>query len=290
MKKEGKSIGVLIAKMEGRMKMRIISICPSNTELLAYLNMLDHLIAIDNCSDWPSSIAHLPKVGPDLHINMEKVAELKPDLVLASLSVPGMERNVEELQKRNIPHLVFAPNSLEDIANDLLRLGEALGRQAKAIEVVHRYRSFIEQYRQLADSVIQPARLYWEWWPKPIFTPGNANWLSEISRLAGGSNIFADMPQANVQTDWNEVVKRNPSHICLVWVGVQTKKMNKEAVKKRIGAENVDAVCADRIYILEESLYCRPSPRLLVGLKKLSALLHPSVFPADDGQDPLLAK
>ncbi|NUK29584.1 cobalamin-binding protein [Parageobacillus sp. VR-IP] len=270
--------------------MRIISICPSNTELLAYLNMLDHLIAIDNCSDWPSSIAHLPKVGPDLHINMEKVAELKPDLVLASLSVPGMERNVEELQKRNIPHLVFAPNSLEDIANDLLRLGEALGQQAKAIEVVHRYRSFIEQYRQLADSVIQPARLYWEWWPKPIFTPGNANWLSEISRLAGGSNIFADMPQANVQTDWNEVVKRNPSHICLVWVGVQTKKMNKEAVKKRVGAENVDAVCAERIYILEESLYCRPSPRLLVGLKKLSALLHPSVFPVDDGQDPLLAK
>jgi iron complex transport system substrate-binding protein len=276
--------------MEGRMTMRLISICPSNTELLAYLDMLDHLIAIDNCSDWPSSITHLPRVGPDLHINMEKVAALKPDLVLASLSVPGMERNIEELQKRNIPHLVFAPNSLEDIANDLLRLGEALGQQAKANEVVHRYRSFIEQYRQLADSVIQPARLYWEWWPKPIFTPGSANWLSEISQLAGGSNIFADMPQANVQTDWSEVVKRNPSHICLVWVGVQTKKMNKEAVKKRLEAENVDAVCADRIYVLEESLYCRPSPRLLAGLKKLAALLHPSVFPADDGQDPLLTK
>jgi iron complex transport system substrate-binding protein len=270
--------------------MRLISICPSNTELLAYLDMLDHLIAVDNYSDWPPSINRLPRVGPDLHIDMDKVEALKPDLVLASLSVPGMERNIAELQKRNIPHLVFAPNSLEDIANDLLLLGEALGQKAKANEVVHRYRSFIEQYRQLADIVAQPAKLYWEWWPKPIFTPGKTNWLSEISQLAGGSNIFADMPQANVQTDWGEVVKRNPSHICLVWVGVQTKKMNKEAVKQRLESENVEAVRTNRIYILEESLYCRPSPRLLSGLQKLAALLHPSVFPADDGQDPLLTK
>ena len=270
--------------------MRLISLCPSNTELLTYLGMLDCLIAVDDHSDWPSSIYNLPRVGPDLNIDMEMVEAMKPDLVLASLSVPGMERNVQELQKRNIPHIVFAPNSLHDIALDLLRLGETLGQEEAAQAIVHRYHLFIEKYRQLAANIKHPARLYWEWWPRPVFTPGKTNWLSEISQLAGGTNIFADIPQANVQTSWDEVIKRNPSHICLVWVGVQTKKVNKNAVKKRLDAEKVDAVRTDRIYALEESLYCRPSPRLLLGLKKLAALLHPSVFPPDDGIDPLLTK
>ncbi|OQP00697.1 cobalamin-binding protein [Geobacillus sp. 44C] len=270
--------------------MRLISLCPSNTELLAYLDMHDHLIAVDNHSDWPSSVCHLPRVGPDLNIDMEKVEAMKPDLVLASLSVPGMERNVQELQKRNIPYIVFAPNSLHDIADDLLRLGETLGQKETAQAVVRRYHSFIEKYRQLSANIKHPARLYWEWWPKPIFTPGKTNWLTEISQLAGATNIFADIEQANVQTNWDEVIKRNPSHICLVWVGVQTKKMNKDAVKNRLDAEKVDAILTERIYLLEESLYCRPSPRLLLGLKKLAALLHPSVFPPYDGIDPLLTK
>lgn len=267
--------------------MKIISLCPSNTELLAYLGMLDHLIAVDDHSDWPPSVCKLPRVGPDLNIDMKKVEAMKPDLVLASLSVPGMERNVQELEKRNIPHIVFAPNSLDDIAEDLLRLGETLNKKKAAQAIVRRYRSLIDKYRQLAANIKHPARLYWEWWPKPIFTPGKTNWLSEISKLAGGMNIFDDVSKANVQTDWDEVVRRNPSHICLVWVGVQTKKMNKDAVKKRPAAEKVDAVCKGRVYVLEESLYCRPSPQLLLGLKKLASMLHPSVFPPDDGIDPL---
>ena len=111
--------------------MKIISICPSNTELCAYLGIEDQLIAIDDYSDWPDSIQALPRVGPDLSINLDLVQELEPDLVLASLSVPGMEKNIEGLEERGIPHLTFNPQSLEDIANDLLTLGSAVGLQIK---------------------------------------------------------------------------------------------------------------------------------------------------------------
>ncbi len=270
--------------------MKIISLCPSNTELLAYLGLMDHLIAVDEYSDWPPSVHTLPKVGPDLQIDMDMVEAMKPDLVLASLSVPGMERNVIELQKRNIPHLVLQPHSLNNIAHDLLRLGDVLDQKERAQTIVSRYHAVIDQYKQLAAKVEHRAQLYWEWWPKPVFTPGKTNWLSEISELAGGTNIFADIEQANVQTNWGEVKARNPEHICLVWVGVQTKKINKSIVKKRPGWEELEAVKLNQIYVLEEALYCRPSPRLLLGLKKLASLLHPHIFPAYDGLDPLLNK
>lgn len=72
--------------------MRVASLCPSNTEILAYLGLTDQLVAVDDYSDWPAAVNTLPKLGPDLSIDMNAVEKAKPDLVLASLSVPGMEK------------------------------------------------------------------------------------------------------------------------------------------------------------------------------------------------------
>ncbi|WP_246945731.1 cobalamin-binding protein [Bacillus pinisoli] len=269
--------------------MRLISICPSNTELLAYLGLEQSLVGIDDYSDWPSHIQTLPRLGPDLSINIDKVEELKPDLVLASLSVPGMEKNIEELKKRNIPHIVLNPQSLDDIAEDLLLVGKRTGTAEIAEKIVKHYRHFISNYQAYTDRVNTISSLYWEWWPKPIFSPGGVNWLTEISSLAGAQNVFSHVKVASHQTNWEEIVSLDPDHICLVWVGVEQKKMNPALVRKRPGAEKMQAMINNQIHILDEPLYCRPSPRLLLGLKKLASLLHPSVFPADDGVDPLLS-
>ncbi|WP_053220489.1 cobalamin-binding protein [Virgibacillus senegalensis] len=252
--------------------MRVISICPSNTELLDYLGMIDKLIAVDDFSDYPESVKRLPKVGPDLSIDMDKVAELKPDLVLASLSVPGMEKNIEALEQRHIPYIVLNPNSLKDIAKDLKTVGEAMGEPAlgeqRSVQFKNETASSNVSYRETSEP-----SLYWEWWPKPVFTPGRTNWLTEISELAGARNVFDTEPEASIQTTWEEVKTRNPDHICLVWVGIQEQKMRPELIQKRPGWNELKAVQEGRIHVLPESLFCRPSPRLLLGLKKLNHLL-----------------
>ncbi|MEB1809143.1 MAG: cobalamin-binding protein [Bacillaceae bacterium] len=268
--------------------MRIISICPSNTELLAYLGLEDQLIAIDDYSDWPKSIQTLPRLGPDLDIDMDKLASFEPDLVLASLSVPGMEKNIERLKERNIPHIVLQPNSLEEICEDLLKVGELTGHQTQAKNVVARIQNLLSQYDAISNEIEHKPRLYWEWWPKPVFTPGQTNWLTEISRLAGGKNIFDDVEKASVQTDWDDVVSRKPDHICLVWVGVDHDKVNPDIVRKRPGWSEFTPVVEDKIHVLDEPLFCRPSPRLLVGLQKAAHLLHPEKYPKFDGKDPIL--
>ncbi|MFD1737774.1 cobalamin-binding protein [Bacillus salitolerans] len=270
--------------------MRLISICPSNTELLAFLEIEHLLVGIDDFSDWPQSICDLPRLGPDLSINMEKLEKLKPDLVLASLSVPGMEKNVVELERRNIPHIVLNPGSLSDIADDLLLVGEKTGYEHKAREVVNRYNNIIDDYKKRSSAIKDLPTLYWEWWPKPIFSPGGFNWLTEISMLAGGKNIFSNKDTASYQAEWDEIRKINPDHICLAWVGVQQEKMKPELIRKRPNALEMKAIQNNNIHILEESLYCRPSPRLLVGLKKLASILHPTIFSNNDGIDTLLEK
>ncbi|MED4162801.1 cobalamin-binding protein [Halalkalibacterium halodurans] len=266
--------------------MRLVSICPSNTEKIAYLGLADQLVGVDDFSDWPTVTRSLPRLEPDLRIDMDKVEALQPDLVVASLSVPGMERNVEELQKRDIPHVVYNPHSLKEIGECLKDLAKRTGATAEATVAIERYEGIIEHYRSLAAKV-EPVRLYWEWWPKPVFTPGGTNWLTEISALAGGINVYGDTSIPSVKTDWDDVLNKQPDHICLAWVGIAADKVKPELLWKRPNWEQMAALQEGKVHALEEPLYCRPSPRLLLGLKKLAALLHPSHFPANDGKDPL---
>ncbi|WLR55750.1 cobalamin-binding protein [Mesobacillus subterraneus] len=254
--------------------MRVISLCPSNTEIMEFLGLTNLLVGVDDFSDWPEAVKSIPQLGPDLSINLDLVEELKPDLVLASLSVPGMEKNIEGLVARNIPHIVLNPQSLADIENDLVITANALKMPERGKEAANRFRSRLENIKQEGASADWSPKLYWEWWPKPVFTPGSINWLTEVSEAAGGENVFKDVELASVQTDWDDIKSRNPDYICVAWVGVRKQKVKKELITNRPGWEELDAVKNDRILILEEELYCRPSPRLLDGLEKLHRLLH----------------
>ncbi|RNF40819.1 cobalamin-binding protein [Planococcus salinus] len=254
--------------------MRIISICPSNTELLAFLRADHLLIAVDDYSDWPKHVNDLPRLGPDLSIRMDELEALKPDLVLASLSVPGMERNVDELIRRKIPHLVLNPQSFDDIGQDLLTVGKACGVDPEPIHAD--YMAIIEELKSRSANVQFRPSLYWEWWPKPVFTPGRINWLSEMSDMTGGRNVFDDVDSANIQTDWDDVRKRDPDFILLAWVGIMTSKVKPALVRKRSGYDNMKA--AEQLHIMEEELYCRPSPRLIEGAVKLGKLIHPELY------------
>ncbi len=90
--------------------MRLVSLCPSNTEIACGLGLGPQLVGVDDWSDWPPEVAGKPRVGSDLTADLDRVAALSPDLVLASLSVPGMERNVAGLAARNLPHIVLDPH------------------------------------------------------------------------------------------------------------------------------------------------------------------------------------
>lgn len=257
--------------------MRVISICPSNTEIIEYLGLSHFLVGVDDHSNWPESIKNLPRLGPDLNINIDLVEQLQPDLVLASLSVPGMERNIEQLEKRGIPHIVLNPQSLADIERELIVTATALGESERGEISALKFRNRLNVIQAQSKKLNPRPKLYWEWWPKPVFTPGKQNWLTEISHAAGAVNVFEDVDVASVQTDWDEVLSRKPDYFCLAWVGVRKEKVQKGHVIKRSGFKNLN-YSAENILILEEELFCRPSPRLLDGLEILQALIYENIL------------
>lgn len=268
--------------------MRLISLCPSNTEILFALGLGHCLVGVDNSSDWPPQrLDHLPRLGPDLAIDIDRVCALKPDLVIASLSVPGMERVVEGLRRAGLPHIVLNPQDLADISRDIRLVGEATGRTREAKAVARRFEETLAWYRQRAATASRRWRLYWEWWPKPVYTPGRRNWLTNVSELVGGENVFADFDTDNVQTDWDTVAARDPDAVCVVWCGVDERRIHPERITGRPGWARLAAVQHGRVYILPEGKFCRPSPRLLEGLYELAKRLRTEWLA--DGDPPLTA-
>ena len=128
--------------------MRIVSLCPSNTEILFAIGAGKYVVGVVSYSDYPPQVRELPKVGPDLKVNVDKIKALSPDLVIASLSVPGMERNIEKLSNHNIPFVVLNPQSIEEILNDIVFLGSITKTLERAKSVVDKMRLEIESVRE----------------------------------------------------------------------------------------------------------------------------------------------
>jgi iron complex transport system substrate-binding protein len=259
---------------------RLVSLCPSNTEIVVALGLADQLVGVDDWSDSPE-VAGLPRIGSDLAADVEGIQALRPDLVLASLSVPGMERNVAALRERDIPHIVLDPETLEGTLESILEAGQAMGVPGRAERVVGALRERIAA--AAARAVPGRPALYWEWWPKPLITPGRASWITEMSRLAGGRNVFEDLPVRSRPVTDQEVLSRAPDAVMLCWCGTLQRRQRADVVGRRPGWGELAAVRSGRVFTLPERLFGRPGPLLVDGLELLVDLLRGAQIPQSTG-------
>jgi iron complex transport system substrate-binding protein len=253
---------------------RIVSLVASNTEILYALGVGDRVVGVDDFSDYPPAVATQPRVGRDQEIDVERVAALRPDLVLASLSVPGMERNVERLEGLKLPYVAIHSRGLDGVVEDVRRIAELVGVAAAGERLAAALCDRIERVADRARSVDEPVDLYWEWWPRPYVTAGGPSWITDLCRLAGGRNVFSDLEQESATVSTADVVARSPAAVVACWCGAR-KLPDPSLVARRDGWEVVPAVRDGRVYALLEPLYGRPGPRLVDGLEELASLLHP---------------
>jgi len=252
---------------------RVVSLAASNTEIVAALGATDRLVAVDSGSDWPPAAAALPRLGPELYVDAEALAALKPDLVLASLSVPGMERNIAALEGRGLPLLVLAPLSLTEIAEDLERVGAALGISSRAADAARGLRAELAAL-QAPETATAPTRVFIQWWPRPMISPTRNCWSNGMLALAGGVNVFAHLPGQSMAVENEQVCAADPEVILLSWCGVPGSKLDPSRVLANPDLAGVAAVRQGRVYALEEALVGRPGPRVVQGVARMAALLR----------------
>ncbi len=249
--------------------MRIFSHTCSNTEIVCALDAGDWLVGVDADSDYPPAIVDaLPKPGRDLDLDTGAVAALKPDLVLTSLTVPGHERIVDELQALGLRTLTLDPQSLDDVYASIVDIADAIGLSSRGSALVTQMR---ERMPRVEGRGARP-RIAVEWWPKPLIVPARRSWITDMIELAGGCNPWGDIDAKSVTVD-DAAHEPQADAVVMSWCGVQESKYRADVVLRREQHRHWPALQQARVHAISEAYMGRPGPRLVHGYDALRAII-----------------
>jgi iron complex transport system substrate-binding protein len=267
---------------------RVVALTCSNTEIVCHLGCEDLLVGVDDHSDWPESVvARLPRVGPDLDIDVDRVLALEPDLVLASLTVPGHERVVERIERAGLRFIATEPVSLADVYRDIEQIAELLGAQSKGSALVRSLRAELDEppptegprsVRPLGgDRKRDRPKVLVEWWPKPVIVPGRDSWVTQLLEAAGGENPMRERPVKSAPITDDEAIALSPDAVVISWCGVKPEKYRPDIVYRRPAWRTIPAIEHHRVYCVPEAFLGRPGPRLIEGyraFRRIVAQVH----------------
>lgn len=253
--------------------MRVVSLACSNTEIICALGAEELLVGVDDHSDYPPEVvSRLPRVGPDLSVDVEKIRALEPDLVVASLTVPGHERNISALEAAGLPFIAPEPTSLADVHTSILEIGRAIGKVTEA-EVLSAKLSREIPLGGHAPTSYRPKILV-EWWPKPVILPGARSWVTDLLNAAGAKNPLDTRAVKSTPLSDEEVAALDPDAIVISWCGVRPEKYRPHVVYRRRALEGKRVLEARRVYCVPEAYLGRPGPRLIEGYRALRAIVN----------------
>ena len=249
---------------------RVVSLACSNTEIVCALGCASLLVGVDDHSDRPAEVVTaLPRVGPDLDIDVEVVGRLRPDLVLASLTVPGHERVVERLERAGLPILALEPVTLSDVDRDIREI-------AAALEVPSRGEALVSELERSFAPVDAPAcrpRILVQWWNRPTIAPGRLSWVTDLIERAGGENPLGHEPVKSRPLTDQEVAELDPDVLVLSWCGIDPARLRPDVVRRNPAWRRVSAVVRDCVVCVPEAVLGRPGPGLVEGYRALKEIV-----------------
>ena len=247
---------------------RVIAMAPHVTEMLYAAGGADRIVAAVEYSDYPEAAKALPRVGDNRQIDMERVAALKPDLIVVWLH-GSSERQIEQIRALGIPMFHSEPKKLDDIAATLQRLGKLMGTEpvadAAAAEVRKELAVLKAKYARSA-----PVRMFYQVWDKPLYTLNGGHIVSDSVRLCGGVNIFAAMKITAPIVGVEAVLLEDPEAI----FSTAARSVEEGGIGIWRQFPNMTAVRRANLFRVDGNLLNRAGPRMIAGTAQLCEKLE----------------
>ena len=293
----------------------MVSLLPSATEMVHFAGAAESLVGVTHECDHPPGVERLPKltssrIDPALSgaeidaevnrlvtddesiyaLDLDLLEGLAPDLIITqglcdvcAVSTSLVQEAISGLRSRP-DLLVLNPTSLEDVLQDSVSIGDALGRGREARENVALLRHRLDEVERAVAGLRRP-RLGCIEWLDPPFSAGH--WVPEMVRLAGGRELFAGPGERSVRLDWQTVFDAAPEVLVLMPCGFDAARAVEEAgaLPNLPGWSDLPAVRDGRVWAVDaNSFFSRPAPRLVEGVEILARILHPGAFPGQPGE------
>lgn len=253
---------------------RIISLAPSNTEILFALGLADKVVGVTMYCDYPPEAQDKEKVGDYYGPDIEKIIVLEPDLILAT----DFHRFdlIPALEEQGLTVFAVAPQTLEDVLGSIQKIGQITDKEAEALELVNGMQSQIDEILEQTTGLEEKPRVFYMTWHDPVWTIGRNTWIDDFINAAGGVNIFSPNFGGGAMVDISWVVFFDPEIII-------TSEWSYDWAINASELASTNASQTGRIYTLDDDLIQRPGPRLTQGLGWFAHFIHPEIFEAPDG-------
>ncbi len=257
---------------------RIVSLAPSNTEILFAIGAGSQVVGRDEFSDYPAEAASIESIGGSFgEYNIEAIVALKPDLVLAAeINTPELVKQLEDLGLTVF--YLKNPTTLEEMYVNLDVVGQLSGHDVT--ELINSLEARVNAVDEKITPISARPTVFYEIDATDAAKPysyGPGTFGDLLIQRAGGANLvtLAGITDAYPQVSLEQIVLANPSVIIL---GDSMWGVTPESVLARAGWDALDAVKNNQIFAFDDNLVSRPGPRLVDGLEQLAKLLHPELF------------
>jgi len=261
-----------------KMPETIVSLSPGHTEIVFALGLEDRLVGVTEYCDYPEAAKDKPKVGGYSTVDIEKVVEIQPDLILAT-NIHKKEV-IPELERLGLAVLNLYPKTLDEVLEAITLVGKCTGREDEASQLVTEMRNQINAVTDKTANLTeaQRMRVFYTLWHDPLKTVGSDNRIHELIVLAGGINVAQDLSGISTAISLEAVIEANPE-VIIAGVGMGTGvdlPLQFALTEPRL--KDVDARINDRVYGIHNNLVGRPGPRITDALEQLAKMIHPEIF------------
>jgi len=249
---------------------RIVSLAPSNTELVFAVGKGSTLVGRSQFDDYPPEVKQIDSIGGFAPPNYELIVGKQPDLLLLiGGSKDAREKLVTEY-KLNV--FVVDPKNLDELYAGIKSLGLILNAQEQSDKVTGEMQKAVKAITEKTDKAASKPKVFYQVWDDPLMTAGSGTFIDDLIRLAGGENVGASVKGwANFSPE--QLVAANPDFL------IASTRDAAEKVKTQKGWEGLKAIKEARVYGVEDAnLVSRPGPRLVLGLKWFAETIHPELF------------
>lgn len=238
---------------------RVISLAPHITEVVYAAGAGEQLVGAVSYSDYPEAAKAIPRVGSYDSVSYETLLTLKPDLVLAWHEGNG-EDVVMRLQSLGLNVYVGEPRALEDVAESLRVIGVLTGNEQEADAAASRFMQQLNDLRKTYSSR-EPVTVYYQIWNEPLLTLNGDHLISDVVRLCGGRNVFADAMPLVSRISVESVLRANPQII----IASGMDKARPEWLDDWREWSAMTAVKNDQLYFIPPDILQRHTPRIIEG-------------------------
>lgn len=253
---------------------RIVSLMPSNTEILYELGLGKDIVGVSTVDDYPKDVKKGKKQFDTMNLNKEALLKVKPDLILAHESQKGTSKKVLDSLEKNGVKVVYVKDaqSLDQTYETFKQIGKVTGREHEANELVDETKHNVEKVIKSVPRHHRSQSVFMEVSSKPeIYTAGKHTFFDDMLAQLDAKNSFSNI-EGWKPVDKESIIKKNPDIL------ISTEGLSKsdyyKVIKKRDGFRQIKAVKNGRIETVNGDEISRPGPRIDEGLKQLRDAIY----------------